>query len=231
MGQVTHSAGDPREPAPDPHRNPVTDPGAGTFGRHGLGAGDRVVAGLRPAAEGREPQSVAGSPAPPGGLSSAHARALLAELGPNTVPQPRPNILARLAGKLRAPVPWMLEATIGLEVALGKWLDAAIVAAVLALNAALGLVQEGRAQAALALLRHRLAVNARVPLPATVAALVLAAVIAAAFAADLGKVPVFKALGLHRLWRTPPPAGTAPGGRTTAVSAHVFGEPSDRLPG
>ncbi len=72
------------------------------------------------------------------------------------------SLAARLAGKLWAPVLWMLEATIALELALGKWLDAGIVAAVLVLNAALGLVQEGRAQAALAVLRRRLAVNARV---------------------------------------------------------------------
>jgi len=44
------------------------------------------------------------------------------------------------------------------------------------------------------------------PLPVTVAALVLTAVAAAAFAADLGKVPAFKAFGLHRLWRAPEPA-------------------------
>ncbi len=56
---------------------------------------------------------------------------------------------------------WMLEATIALELALGKWLDAVIVAAVLVFNAALGFLQQGRARAALELLRHRLAVNAR----------------------------------------------------------------------
>ncbi len=95
------------------------------------------------------------------GLSSARARALLAELGPNTVREERPSVAARLAGSLWAPVPWMLEATIALELVLGKWLDAVIVAAVLVFNAALGFLQQGRARAALELLRHRLAVNAR----------------------------------------------------------------------
>ncbi|SBS79398.1 Plasma-membrane proton-efflux P-type ATPase [uncultured Mycobacterium sp.] len=97
----------------------------------------------------------------PAGLSSAQAQALLAELGPNTVREERPGLAARLAGSLWAPVPWMLEATIALELALGKWLDAVIVAAVLVFNAALGFLQQGRARAALELLRHRLAVNAR----------------------------------------------------------------------
>lgn len=71
-------------------------------------------------------------------------------------------MLSRLAGAVWAPVPWMLEATVVLEAVLGKWLDAGIVAAVLVLNAALGFVQQGRTQATLALLRQRLAVNARV---------------------------------------------------------------------
>ncbi|MGB5148657.1 MAG: HAD-IC family P-type ATPase, partial [Mycobacterium sp.] len=97
----------------------------------------------------------------PAGLSSAQARTLLAELGPNTVREERPSVAARLAGSLWAPVPWMLEATIALQLALGKWPDAVIVAAVLVFNAALGFLQQGRARAALELLRHRLAVNAR----------------------------------------------------------------------
>ncbi|WP_019972919.1 plasma-membrane proton-efflux P-type ATPase [Mycobacterium sp. 141] len=98
----------------------------------------------------------------PVGLTSAQADALLAECGPNTVPEQRPGVLLRLAGGLWAPVPWMLEATIVLELVLGKWLDAAIVGAVLAFNAGLGFAQQQRAAAALELLRHRLAVNARV---------------------------------------------------------------------
>lgn len=96
------------------------------------------------------------------GLTSEHARALLAQRGPNTVPEQRPNVLARLAGGLWAPVPWMLEATIVLELVLGKWADAAIVGVVLMFNAGLGFVQQQRAAAALALLRHRLTVNTRV---------------------------------------------------------------------
>jgi H+-transporting ATPase len=98
----------------------------------------------------------------PAGLTSVQARALLAECGPNTVPEQRPSVLSRLAGGFWAPVPWMLEITIVLELVLGKWPDAAIVGAVLVFNAGLGFVQQQRAAAALALLRHRLAVNARV---------------------------------------------------------------------
>ena len=64
--------------------------------------------------------------------------------------------------KFWAPVPWMLEAAIVLELALDKYVEAAIIAALLVFNAALGLFQESRAQATLAALKSRLALNASV---------------------------------------------------------------------
>jgi H+-transporting ATPase len=56
----------------------------------------------------------------------------------------------------------MLEAAIVLEIGLGKYVEAAIIALLLAFNAALGFLQEGRAQATLAALKSRLALNASV---------------------------------------------------------------------
>jgi len=97
-----------------------------------------------------------------GGLSSAEAEQLLAEFGPNVTAEERPRIWGSLVHKLWAPVPWMLEATILLELWLGKTAEAAVVAVLLAFNAFVSIVQEGRAQAALALLRQRLTVVARV---------------------------------------------------------------------
>lgn len=70
--------------------------------------------------------------------------------------------LQRALGKLWAPVPWMLEAAIVLELVLGKYAEAAIIAGLLLFNAALGFFQEGRAQATLAALKSRLALNASV---------------------------------------------------------------------
>ena len=64
--------------------------------------------------------------------------------------------------KFWAPVPWMLEAAIVLQVALGEYVEAAIIAALLVFNAALGFFQEGRAQATLAALKSRLALTATV---------------------------------------------------------------------
>ena len=64
--------------------------------------------------------------------------------------------------KFWAPVPWMLEAAVVLELALGKYVEAAIIAALLVFNAALGLFQESRAQATLSALKSRLALIASV---------------------------------------------------------------------
>ena len=64
--------------------------------------------------------------------------------------------------KFWAPVPWMLEAAIVLELVLGKYVEAAIIALLLVFNAALGLFQESRAQATLAALKSRLALTASV---------------------------------------------------------------------
>jgi len=56
----------------------------------------------------------------------------------------------------------MLEAAVVLEVVLGKYVEAAIIAGLLVFNAVLGFLQEGRAQATLAALKARLALNASV---------------------------------------------------------------------
>jgi H+-transporting ATPase len=56
----------------------------------------------------------------------------------------------------------MLEAAIVLELVLGKYVEAGIIAVLLLFNAALGFFQEGRAQATLAALKKRLALTASV---------------------------------------------------------------------
>jgi H+-transporting ATPase len=98
----------------------------------------------------------------PTGLTSDEARRRLEKSGPNAVPDTAMHPLRRVLTKFWAPVPWMLEAAIGLEVALGKYVEAAIIALLLAFNAVLGFFQEGRAQATLAALKSRLALNAAV---------------------------------------------------------------------
>jgi len=96
------------------------------------------------------------------GLTSEEARRRFEKFGPNAVPDTALHPLRRALTKFWAPVPWMLEAAILLEVALGKYVEAAIITVLLAFNAALGFLQEGRAQATLAALKSRLALNASV---------------------------------------------------------------------
>ena len=105
---------------------------------------------------------VAPTDTPPDGLSSDEARRRLEQTGQNTVADTAQYPLRRALGKLWAPVPWMLEAAILLEWGLGKYVEAAIIAGLLLFNAALGFFQEGRAQATLAALKSRLALNASV---------------------------------------------------------------------
>jgi H+-transporting ATPase len=100
--------------------------------------------------------------APPAGLTGAEARRRLVELGPNTIPDAAMRPWRRALTKFWAPVPWMLEAAIVLELALGRYVEASIIALLLAFNAALGWFQEGRAQATLAALKSRLALSASV---------------------------------------------------------------------
>ena len=86
----------------------------------------------------------------------------LKKFGPNAMPDTAVHPLRSALSKFWTPVPWMLEAAIVLEVALGKYVEAAIIAGLLVFNAALGFFQESRAQATLAALKSRLALNASV---------------------------------------------------------------------
>jgi H+-transporting ATPase len=99
---------------------------------------------------------------PQNGLTSDVARGRLEKFGPNAMPDTGMHPFRMALEKFWTPVPWMLEAAILLELVLGKYVEAAIMAALLAFNAALGLFQESRAQATLAALKSRLALNASV---------------------------------------------------------------------
>ena len=96
------------------------------------------------------------------GLSNAEAARLLRESGPNAIPDEQPGFWSTVAPKFVAPVPCLLESAIALQIYLGEYLEAAVIAVLLIFNAALGLLQEGRAKATLAALKARLALRASV---------------------------------------------------------------------
>ena len=99
---------------------------------------------------------------PSAGLTSDEARRRLETSGPNSMPETAENPLRRALAKFWTPIPWMLEAATILELVLGKYVEAGIIAVLLLFNAALGFFQEGRAQATLTALKKRLALTASV---------------------------------------------------------------------
>lgn len=98
----------------------------------------------------------------PDGLTSQEAAARLRQYGPNAVAEARTSTINMLLRKFWGLIPWMLEFAIVLDLILGRWVEAAVIGALLVFNALTGFAQERRATSALALLRQRLTVNARV---------------------------------------------------------------------
>jgi len=96
------------------------------------------------------------------GLTTTEARARLVNYGPNAMPDTSAHPLRMAFEKFWAPVPWLLEAAVVLELVRGSYPEAGIIGALLVFNAGLGLFQDGRAQATLAALRSRLAMTASV---------------------------------------------------------------------
>ena len=96
------------------------------------------------------------------GLSSAEAARCLKEFGPNSVAAVKDSPVRVFLEQFWAPVPWMLEAAVVVQIVLGEDLEAALIGALIVFNAVLSFVQRGRAEAALDLLKSKLALTASV---------------------------------------------------------------------
>jgi len=98
-----------------------------------------------------------------GGLTAAEAAHRLVEFGPNRVAVARRTpIWRRVLGQLRDPLVAVLVAAVALTVATGDWPDAAIICLVVVVNTTVGVLQEVRADGAIAALSAMSAPSARV---------------------------------------------------------------------
>ena len=96
------------------------------------------------------------------GLSSAEARRLLGQVGPNATPDVAVHPLRLVLSKFLAPVSVLLETAIVLQLVLGEYVEASIIGVLLIFNTAIGFFRESRAQLTIAALKSRLALNASV---------------------------------------------------------------------
>jgi Ca2+-transporting ATPase len=97
------------------------------------------------------------------GLSVAEAQKRFEQYGPNELrEQPRPGFLARLLNQFKDIVVLLLIAAAIVSALLGEYYEAGAIILIVVLNAILGVVQEGRAEEALAALKKMSAPEARV---------------------------------------------------------------------
>jgi H+-transporting ATPase len=108
------------------------------------------------------PQMLAELETSPGGLTGDQARARLERFGPNEIAEKRENLVLVLLGYFWGPIPWMIEVALVLSLVLRHWPDAAVIGVLLVMNVTVAFTEEHQAADAIAALKQRLAVTARV---------------------------------------------------------------------
>jgi H+-transporting ATPase len=96
------------------------------------------------------------------GLSSARAKARLAQYGENVIREEHVSPLRKFLGYFWGPIPWMIEVAALLSGVTQRWDDFAIIIVMLMINVTVGFFEEYKADAAIAALKQRLAPVARV---------------------------------------------------------------------
>jgi len=144
------------------------------------------------------------------GLTSEEARRLADQFGPNSMPDTSSHPARMAMEKLWAPIPWMLEAAIVLELVLGKYIEAGIIAVLLLFNAAPAAANELEAKG------FRVLAVASGP-PSAMQLLGLIALSDPARDDSAALVTELKTLGVRTVMVT----GDAPA--TAAIVAHIVG--------
>jgi len=98
----------------------------------------------------------------PDGLTGAEAKKRLAQYGPNEIEEKKVNPLLKFLTYFWGPIPWMIEAAVVLSGIVGHWPDFFIILLLLVANATIGFWEERQAGSAIAALKARLAIKARV---------------------------------------------------------------------
>jgi H+-transporting ATPase len=96
------------------------------------------------------------------GLSEAEADKRLKQYGSNAIPEKKDHPLLKFLTYFWGPIPWMIEGAVVLSALVRHWLDFGVIVLLLCSNAVVGFWEEHQAGDAIAALRSRLAVKARV---------------------------------------------------------------------
>jgi H+-transporting ATPase len=96
------------------------------------------------------------------GLSQDEAQKRLAQYGPNELEEKKTNAFLKFISYFWGPIPWMIEAAVILSAFARHWPDFAIILLLLVANAVVGFWEEHQAGNAIAALKAKLAIKARV---------------------------------------------------------------------
>ena len=98
----------------------------------------------------------------PEGLSEAEAQKRLTQYGPNEIEEKKTNPFLKFLTYFWGPIPWMIEAAVILSAVARHWPDFGIILLLLLANAVVGFWEEREAGNAIAALKAKLAIKARV---------------------------------------------------------------------
>jgi H+-transporting ATPase len=98
----------------------------------------------------------------PDGLTDAEAKKRLAQYGPNELEEKKTNLILKFLSYFWGPIPWMIEIAVILSAAAKHWPDFFIILVLLLSNAVVGFWEEKQAGDAIAALKAKLAIKARV---------------------------------------------------------------------